>query len=292
VANIVTVDGVVVRRVISVGIQGPPGATFVTAVPPITFDPVTDTVGFDGSLSDLNDVDTAGVATDDLLAFDGTEFVPTSEPTVDGLVFDLTAGLEATTEGELVWDDDAGTIDLGMNDGVIQKIGEDQFYRVQADETIARGDLCMAVGTVGNSGVVLVAKARPVYDGNPMDSQRLMGLAAGAIPQGERGYVLSFGQLRKINTLKTGWLEGTILWADPSVPGGLTPTRPAAPAWKTIVALVVTRSAQVGALQVRPTFGSSLANDELVEFNGITAGDLLRYDGTVFRPVRITADME
>lgn len=228
------------------------------------------------NLNDLNDVTSSAAAASDLLNFNGTAWVPTSSPTVDTLQFDVTAGGEPDVEGELIWNDDAGTIELGMNSAVIQRIGEDQYYRVQADENIARGDVVMAVGTVGNSGVILAAKARPVYNMIARPSQVLMGVAANAITQGQRGYVMSFGQLRKINTNQ--WAEGTILYANPSVAGGLTATQPAAPNWKTIIALVVTQSSSNGALQVRPTFGSSLANDELVELNGVAGGDTLIYD--------------
>lgn len=205
----------------------------------------------------------------------------TDDLQVDSLTFNPAAGLEATAEGELVWDDDAGTIDLAMNDGVLQRVGEDTFYRVQADEAIAKGDLVMSVGTVGNSGQILVAKSRPTYNGNPVGSQQLMGLSAGAIAQGQRGYVVGFGRVRGVNT--DAFNEGDILWADPTTPGGLTATRPIAPNWKTIIALVITKSAQVGTLQVRPTFGSSLANDELVNLNGIADNYVLRYDGATAR---------
>ena len=200
----------------------------------------------------------------------------TGSPTLNALSFDTTAGLEPSATGELVWDADAGTVDLGMDDGVTQRVGEDLYYRVQAVEAIAKGDLVMAVGTVGNSGLILAAKSSPTYNGQPVGSQNLMGLAAANIASGERGYVLGFGRLRKINT--DAYQEGQILWADPANAGGLTATRPAAPNWKTIIALVITKSEQVGTLQVRPTFGSNLANDELVNLNGLADNYVLRYD--------------
>jgi len=200
----------------------------------------------------------------------------TDDLTVDSVTFDIAAGLEAESEGELVWDTDAGTIDLGMNDGVTQRVGEDLFYRVQAVEAVSKGDLLMSVGTAGNSGLILAAKSTPTYNGQSVGSQNLMGLAAANIAQGERGYAIAFGRLRKFDT--TDFEEGDILWADPANAGGLTVTRPEAPNWKTIIALVVTKSEQVGSLQIRPTFGSSLANDELAHINGVSDNDILRYN--------------
>jgi hypothetical protein len=67
--------------VIEVAGSGPQGATgVIAATPPITYDAQTKTVGFDGALSDLSDVDTDGAVQHDLLAYDGTEWKPTDTP--------------------------------------------------------------------------------------------------------------------------------------------------------------------------------------------------------------------
>lgn len=225
----------------------------------------------------------AGGAVNDIIYKSGTADYTTAwtaVPTLDGIQFDTTAGLTADTEGELVWDDDAGTIDLGLNGGAILKVGEDVLIRVQAAEAISKGQVCIAVGTVGNSGVILAAKAVPTYNATPIGSERIMGLAAANIAQGARGYVVAAGQVRKVNTL--AFSEGDILWADPAVAGGLTVTRPAAGNWRTIVAFVVTDSATVGCLQVRVTPGSNLGNDELVDLTGQQSGDVLTFNGSVW----------
>jgi hypothetical protein len=226
----------------------------------------------------------AGGATGDLLAKNsGTNYDTawTDAPTVDLLAFD-TAAAETPTVGELAWDTDEGTLALGMNGGgVTGRLMEHSFYRVKADEAISKGDLCMAVGTVGNSGVILVAKARTSYGAlTNIPSQRLIGLAAANIASGDEGLVVAFGKVRQINT--SVWSEGDILYADPATPGGLTATAPTAPNWKTIVALVITDSATVGELFVRVAFGSQLSNDESVTLTSPTAGEVLAYNGTVW----------
>lgn len=198
---------------------------------------------------------------------------------VNSVSFNTDANVTLTTEGQLAWDIDYGTIDLRMADNVIQHIGQEVFYQVQADEALTKGDLVMAVGTLGASGVIKVAKARTSYGLlTNIQSQRLMGLAASNIANGERGYILHFGKLRKINTSQ--WQEGDILYADPSTPGGLTATQPAAPNWKTLIALVVTDHANNGELFVRPTFGSQLSNDESVTLTNPQEGQALIYNSS------------
>ena len=228
----------------------------------------------------------AGGATNDILVKNsGTDYDTewTATPTVDSLQFDTTAAIEPDAAGEVAWDTAEGTIAVGLQGGgVVGRLMEHSFYRVQADEAISKGDLCMAVGTVGNSGVILTAKARTSYGAlTNIPSQRLMGLAAGNIAQGATGLVVAFGKVRKINT--AAFAEGDILYADPTVPGGLTATQPTAPNWRTIIALCVTDSATVGELFVRPTFGPNLANDEAVTLTSPVDGDVLTYDGTVWR---------
>jgi hypothetical protein len=235
-------------------------------------------------------VPAGGAAGDLLVKNSGTNYDTawTDAPTVDLLAFD-TAAAETPTVGELAWDTDEGTLALGMNGGgVTGRLMEHSFYRVKADEAISKGDLCMAVGTVGNSGVILVAKARTSYGAlTNIPSQRLIGLAAANIASGDEGLVVAFGKVRRVNT--AAFAEGDILYADPATPGGLTVTAPTAPNWKTIVALVITDSATVGELFVRVAFGSQLSNDESVTLTSPTSGQLLKYNGTVWVNSTVTA---
>lgn len=204
-----------------------------------------------------------------------------SNITVDSLTFDPTAGVAVSTIGQLAWDSAVGAVDVQLNDGVTQHIGQEVYYRVKADENITKGDLVMAVGTVGNSGIILVAKSRTSYGAlTNIPSQRLMGLAASNITSGNEGYIVHFGKLRKVDTEQ--WSAGDILYANPAVAGGLTNVLPAAPNWKTIIALVITDHKNVGELFIRPTFGSQLTNDESVTITNPSDGDVLTYQSGVW----------
>lgn len=200
--------------------------------------------------------------------------------------FDTTSELTPST-GQMVWDAETGTVDIGLNGATapVISVGEDQFYRVinQSGTTITKGTLVMAAGTVGNSGLI---KVLPWNGSQP--SKTIMGLVLADIPtendptEPGLGYVLAFGKMKGVQTnganYSETWANGDILYAGPS--GGLTKTMPAAPKTKTTVAIVVNAAANNGTLFVRPTFGSNLAEDELVQIASLAGGDVLSYDAT------------
>ena len=207
---------------------------------------------------------------DDKLERDGSN-------TLEKISFDTT-NTDAPDFGELVWSNELGTAELGFNGGeTTLPVGLKSLYRVAntTGSSIAKGTLVMAVGTVGQSGRVLIAP----WNGQ-QPSQTIMGLATQEIPNDADGFVAHFGPVREVNTTGTPfgetWVAGDILYAGAS--GGLTKVQPEAPDTKTIIALVINAHAQVGTLLVRPTFGSSLANDELVELGALNDRELLIYN--------------
>lgn len=179
-------------------------------------------------------------------------------------------------EGQLAWNSEDGTLDLGMGGGnVTQQIGQETYYRVknQTGLTITEGTVVMANGTIGSSGII---KVTPAVANGAFPSQYIMGIATENILNGGDGLVTAFGKVRKIDT--SMFSDGAILYADPANTGGLTQVKPQAPYSKTIVALVVKSDRNNGEIFVRPTFGSSLADDEKVELNNLANGQILVYN--------------
>jgi hypothetical protein len=199
--------------------------------------------------------------------------------TVDQLVFDIAAAIESNTAGEMSWDADAETVMLALNDNIHMHVGQDSLYHAvnQTGSDIAKGTAVYAVGTVGNSGKITIA---PFTADGTLDSKYFMGVTAETIVNGETGFVTHFGKIRQIDT--TDFEEGDILYADPSVAGGLTNVRPAAPNNIITVAIVVTKHQNVGELFVRPTFIDGFADNEDVTITSAATGDVLRYNGTVW----------
>jgi hypothetical protein len=184
-------------------------------------------------------------------------------------------------KGEILWNEEDGTLDVGLTDtGVVLQSGQVVHYRVSnvSGSSIPNGTLVMANGTNGNSGRINVVPA--VADGS-VPSKYIMGIVTETIPNDSDGYVTHFGKVRGIDT--SMWAEGDVLYADPTVNGGLTNIAPSAPNLKTVIAIVINSSATVGTIFVRPTYGSNLANDELVELTNPQDGDLIAFNGSAGR---------
>jgi hypothetical protein len=222
-----------------------------------------------------------GGATDDLLVKQSATSFDTAwqdEITVDALQFDLAAAEGEPVTGQLVWNAEEGTVDLGLNgaEGTYLHVGQELVYRVsnRTGSTILKGRVCGFAGTIGQSGRLTVK----LFDASSDPAKTVMGLAADDIPNDAEGYVVAFGKVRKVNTAVTGWVEGDILYADPASPGGLTRVQPVSPNAIVTVAALVTRSAQVGELFVRPTFSPLLTETQDVKITAPADGQVLTYD--------------
>lgn len=186
--------------------------------------------------------------------------------------FDTTPTNIPTDQGTMYWDEDDETVALIMN-GAIQKVGEDSFYPVknQTGSNIAMGVAVRFAGTVGNSGRLLIELF--LADGT-YPSSYFMGVTMEAIDNGENGKVMWFGRVRGINT--NAYNEGDILYASTTVAGGFQTAVPQAPNNIVQIAAVVTKSATVGTIFIRPTLGSNINKDEGVKITSGTTGDLLQ----------------
>ncbi len=200
-------------------------------------------------------------------------------------IFDTTPESVPTTTGTVAW---AGGTTLGiqMTANVLQRVGESQYFYIKADSTITKGQLIMFTGAVGASGVIKGAPATGLTDG-----QYLMGVAAENIAANGFGLVTSFGNVRGWNTTGSPvgetWVDGDILYYNPSIAGGLTKTQPTAPNVKATIAVVVNAApAGSGDVFVRVSTGSVLGGtDSNVQFGTLATNDLIQYNGTIWTNV-------
>jgi hypothetical protein len=193
------------------------------------------------------------------------------------LDLDLTHSV-ADVEGRLVWGVEDGTLHVGMTDGIVQQVGMELFMpptKNNSGATINRGEFVMATGTLGDR--ITIAKA--VSDGTVL-SDYMIGIAANNIPNGsETGLITTQGEVRQIDT--SAWAVGTILYPNPDTPGGLTATKPEAPAIRTAIAFVLRQHATTGRIMVRMDIGSELGGtDSNVKFTTLTNGDIISYDSS------------
>lgn len=199
-------------------------------------------------------------------------------------------GPHVTQARRVQWNQDDGTMDVGLYGGSVLQVGQELMYYAKntSGGLIANGTPVMFTGTVGSSGKLTFGPA--VADGSVL-ADYMMGVATQDIANNAFGYVTSFGLVRGFNT--TGapygevWADGDLLYFDPATPGTWTNVQPQAPNIDVPVAVVVNAgSGGSGSIFVRMTVAESLARLQDVYINGTGTPndfDVLLYDATQSR---------
>ena len=193
---------------------------------------------------------------------------------VDRIQMNVASPTAVGGAGQLAWNIDENTIDVGMNANTTLQLGQEQYYYVknQTGSLIPDGTVVRADGTVGLSGRVKVA---PALANGAYPSKYVLGITTEDIPDGGDGFVTAFGKVRKLDT--SMFSSGDILYVSPSVAGALSNTVPIAPNNIVTVAIVVTKDNINGELFVRPTYGSSLFEDESTYLRNLQDGQVITY---------------
>lgn len=160
-----------------------------------------------------------------------------------------TAATPATAMGRLGWNTTDQTLNLGMDYGVVQQIGEETYARVQNNTgvDIPNGTV---VGFAGaTSDALLVA---PYLADGSSPTLYILGIMTHDLPDsGEKGYCTTWGFVRGLDT--SAFSAGDILYASPSVAGEFTNVKPTAPDNVIPLAACITSDATNGVIFVRPT---------------------------------------
>lgn len=198
----------------------------------------------------------------------------------DYFQFNVSA-VHTVTPGQLAWNADDGTVDLGMEGGnVVLQLGEETVFYVKADSTISLGQVVMATGAIGNSGKL---KAAPANLTDPTSGIYIIGVAAEQINTNDWGFVTNFGSVRGFNTsgsdVSETWSAGTILFYKPGSAGRFTNSVHAAPSPHVLMAMVTDASTANGSVFVRLTHGLPLGYiNSNVEFSTLSNNDFIVYD--------------
>jgi hypothetical protein len=150
----------------------------------------------------------------------------------------------------LAWNNFEQTAELGMDYGVIQRIGLDYYARVEnaTSSTINKGEVVGFAG-VGANNTLSVA---PYLADGSTPSLYILGVMAHDLPNsGEIGYAQVWGHIENIDT--SAFSVGDVLYASPTVAGSLTNVKPTAPDNVIPVAAVLEDDATTGEIFVRPT---------------------------------------
>lgn len=165
---------------------------------------------------------------------------------------------EIRVPGTLCWGATDKTLNLEQPGGVTQQIGQELYVlaKNQSGSTITNGSFVGFAGVAMN-GEARIAVAPYLADGSTPNLYGL-GVATQDIPDGETGFVTTFGKVRELNTTGSSvgetWAMGDILYASPSNAGGFTKVKPTAPNNVLPAAAVLSVSATEGEIFVRPTF--------------------------------------
>ena len=199
--------------------------------------------------------------------------------------------LPTNATGRIYYDsnDQFQTLAFQMNGNVVQKIGEEQFYRIKCQGAITKGQVVSFAGTLGSSGG-LIGKAATGLTKD--QAQYVLGVAAESGNNNEWIFVVSFGEVKQINTTggAENWVQGDELYYNPAVTGGLTKIKPAVPNAIVLMAAVVNVGTNNGILFVRVTYGSVLGGtDGNVQFGTLNNLDVIQYNSTAQRWENVAA---
>jgi len=180
--------------------------------------------GNDTKTGDLN-FDGAGISTTDYVDFN-------------------TSYSDGHAEGRAHWDDDSGTVEIGMKGGTVKlQVGQEQLIRCKASEAISNGEVVYVDGADGANPTVSLAQA------DTAPGFRAVGMATEDIGSGQQGYITTQGLVRDIDT--NSFTAGDTLYLSGTTAGGVQNTLPDSDTYfAVVVGHVVRKSVDVGEILV------------------------------------------
>jgi hypothetical protein len=145
--------------------------------------------------------------------------------------------------------------------------------RNNTGSTIPAGAVVYFSGASGNLPLIALAQAN-----TEMTSSKTIGITAVAIANNATGEVVVSGLADNLNT--SSFADGVALWLSPTVPGGLTITKPSAPDHMVFVGFVTRSHPTQGTIEVKIQNGFELQELHNVAINGITNGQIIQYESS------------
>jgi hypothetical protein len=197
--------------------------------------------------------------------------------TVDSIDFTTNANV-TVTESLLTWSADTGTLAFGVEGGLPLNIGLENLVKVynNTGSAIAKGKVVSVTGAQGQQPTVALSD-----NTSEALARDTLGIAQEAIPDGDTGFVCTFGVVNNINTY--GTIAGDPIYLS-NVAGGFTSTQPQAPnqtvALGWIVRVSNTPSSNDGQIFVSVNNGWELEELHNVLISNVAANQYLVYNGT------------
>jgi hypothetical protein len=203
----------------------------------------------------------------------------------DKIDFNL-ATTDTAGQGQLVWNDSLGTLNLGLKGGnTISNLGQHIHARVVNKTTPlvaltkAGYEVVIVAGATGQRLSVKLAKAD-----NDANSAGTLGIVCENIAGNQEGFICSVGQVTNINT--TGslqgetWADGDSLYLSGTTFGAITNVKPSAPIHEVRIGYVEYAHAVNGKIYVKIDNGYELDELHNVSINPLTLAnnDALVYE--------------
>lgn len=187
-----------------------------------------------------------------------------------------TSGTATPGVGRLWWNDTDGTLDLGMKGGAVtQQIGQELFAFVKSSDGSAlnEGQAVYITGSDGTNKLAALAQGN-----TESTSSKTFAVMTESISGGTKGFCTTFGLVRNLNT--DALTEGAAVWLSPTVPGGLTATKPVAPDHAVFIGFCVRKNQNNGVIFVNIQNGYELDELHNVKITNPTDGQVLRYQAS------------
>jgi hypothetical protein len=199
----------------------------------------------------------------------------------DYVDFDTAADADGAV-GRLKWNDQDGTLDLGVKGGnVTLQIGQEQLIRIvnkTGASLVEANYQCVKIsGAQGQRPKVALAQAD-----NDLNSADTIGLVTETILDNEEGFVTTSGIVRNINTTGSlqseSWNDGDVLYLSGTIAGRITNVKPQAPIHTVIVGFVIYAHANQGKIFVKVDNGYEIDELHNVKITSVADKDVLRYN--------------
>jgi len=164
----------------------------------------------------------------------------------------------------MAWNETDQTADLGMEYGVVQQVGLETYARVAnfTGVTIPNGTVVGFTGAIPDSALSVA----PYLANGATNTLYVVGVMTHDLPDtGQKGYCTVWGFVRDVDT--SAFTLGDILYASPTVAGGLTNVKPTAPNNVVPIAAVLQVGATDGVIFVRPTIEQQIYYGEFTKTN-------------------------
>lgn len=143
--------------------------------------------------------------------------------------------------------------------------------RNNTGSTIPKGSVVYFSGASGNMPLLALSQAN-----TESASTKTIGITSVAIADNATGEIIVFGLAENLDT--SAFADGSALWLSPSVPGGLTTTKPTAPDHMVFIGFVTRSHPTQGTIEVKVQNGFELEELHNVAISSVSDNQVLKYD--------------